>query len=325
VKGYFSRIAKQSGLRFSSKGTASHRRRKEFHAVSSPELLDLEETIIVPSPVGSKSSETKDLKRDRKSEQPATENIALKSNRKKAMANPDRRPVLTSSDPETTASPIGRDAVFVSPETESSREMQALSSGESPVPAASESAPAELVKSVFIEPSGTTDRHERQAPDPDRTSFSEPETPKKQYFSKTAENIERRDIDPAEVQTILLHEIQEWVAEGNSTEAAEVTESDKSIASISLSHEAPETHEVVLTKEREPGVVRIGEKRLPASVPKEASRVDEQSFDLSIGTISVVIEGDDRPPQPASEPRMVNRPREHDTDRRWSRLGRNYL
>jgi hypothetical protein len=324
MKGYLSRIATQSGLRFSSKGAVSPRRAREPHAGPPPEPLDREETVIVPPPVESKSSEAGALKRGTTSERPAPENIALKPDRKKAMAKSDPEQVLAPSAPETTASPVGGETVLITPETEISRKKQALSSDESPVSTASESAPVELVQSVLVEPSSITEQQEKQSPDPSRAVSTEPEAPEKQpekhYFTRTAEIIGERVAEPAEVQTILLREIQEWAVAGTASEAA-----DKSVESVAFSSETIKTKEFVRITEPEAGVVRIGEKRLPASVPQEASRIDEQSFDLSIGTISVVIEGDERPPQPAPAPRADNRQNGHDTGRRPSRLGRNYL
>jgi hypothetical protein len=191
--------------------------------------------------------------------------------------------------------------------------------------------PTELVQSVLVEPSAKTEQHEKQSPDLSRTVSTEPEAPEKQpgkhYFTRTAEIIGGRVAKPVEVQTILLREIQEWAAAGTASEAAEGTAVDKSVESVAFSSETFETKEVVRITEPEGGVVRIGEKRLPASVPQEASRIDEQSFDLSIGTISVVIEGDERAPQPTPPaPRTESGSSSgRQATRQFSRLSRNYL
>jgi len=260
MKGYLSRIASQSGLRFSPKGAVSPRSASEPHAGSPPEPLDREETVLV------------------------------------------------------------------TPEPGSSRKKLALSSDESPVSKASGSAPAELVQSVLVEPSAITAQHEKLSPDPSRAVSSEPEAPEKHYFTRTAEIIGGRVAEPVEVQTILLREIQEWAAAGTGSAAAEGTAVDKSVESVAFSSETIETNEVVRIAEPEAGVVRIGEKRLPASVPQEASRIDEQRFDLSIGTISVVIEGGERAPQPTPAPRTESgSSSERQATRQFSRLSRNYL
>jgi hypothetical protein len=328
MRGYLSRIASQSGLQFSSKGEVPPRGARELRAGTPPEPLDREETVMVPPPVESKSSEVGALKRGKTSERPASENIAPKPDRKKAMAESDPEQVLAPSAPETTASPVGEETVLVTPEPENSRKMQALSSDESLLWTASGSVPAELVQSVVVEPSAITEQHEKQSQDPSRAVSTEPEAPEKQpakhYFTRTAEIIGGRVAEPVEVQTILLREIQEWAA-GTASEAAEGTAADRSVESVAFGSDTIETKEFLRMTEPEAGVVRIGEKRLPASVPQEASRIEEQSFDLSIGTISVVIEGDERPPQPAPARRADNLPNGQNTGRRPSRLGRNYL
>jgi hypothetical protein len=329
MKGYLSRIASQSGLRFSSKGAVAPRREKEPQAGLGPEPLEREETVNVPPPAESNRSTAGALKRGRTSGRHAPENVALKPDRKKAMAKSGPEPVLAPAAPEMTASPVGGETILVTPEPESSPQKQVISSNQSPASTAAGSAPAELVESVMVEPAALTDQHQKQASNPSRAVSSEPEASKKQpekrYFTKTAEIIGGRVDDPVEVQTILLREVQEWAAAGAASEAAEGAAADKSVESVAISSQAIETKEVVRIPEPEAGVVRIGEKRLAASVPQEASRIDEQRFDLSIGTISVVIEGDERPPQPAPAPRADNRQNGHDTGRRPLRLGRNYL
>ena len=325
MTGYLSRIAKQSGLRFSSKDAVWPHSAREPHAGPTREPLDREETVAVPPPVESISSEAGALKRGTPSERPVSENIALKPDRKKAMAKADPEQVWVPSASEKTASPVGEETLFVTSQQKNSRKKQVLSSNKSPVSKASESEPAELVQSILVEPAVVSRQHEKQSSDRSSAVSSEPEAPEKHYFTRTAEIIGGRVAEPVEVQTTLLREIQEWAAGGTESEAAQGTAAHKSVEPVAFSSETIETKDVVRITEPEAGVVRIGEKRLPASVPQEASRIDEQSFDLSIGTISVVIEGHEHPPQPAPAPKSDNRQNGHDTRRRRSRLGRNYL
>ncbi|MEN8128338.1 MAG: hypothetical protein ABFR90_11130, partial [Planctomycetota bacterium] len=86
MKGYFSRIASQSGNRFSSKVAVSPRRARDPHAGLPAKTIDRKETVIVPPPVESKKSEAGALKRGTTLERPVSENIVLKPDRKKAMA-----------------------------------------------------------------------------------------------------------------------------------------------------------------------------------------------------------------------------------------------
>ena len=275
MKGYLSRIASQSGLRFSSKGAVAPRRARGPQAGPAPEPLEREETVNVPPPAESNSSAAGALKCDTTSERHAPENIVLKPDRKKAMAKSDPEPVWAPAAPETTASPVGGETILVTPEPESSPQKQVLSSNQSPASTAAGSAPAELVQSVMVAPAALTDQHQKQAPVPSRAVSSESQAPEKQpekrYFTRTAEIIGGRVDEPVEVQTIVLREVQEWAAAGTASEAAEGAAADKSVESVAISSQAIETKEVVRITEPEAGVVRIGEKRLPASVPQEAS------------------------------------------------------
>jgi len=81
--------------------------------------------------------------------------------------------------------------------------------------------------------------------------------------------------------------------------------------------------------EREPGVVRIApEVRLEKSVEKTSSptsSIEEQSFEISIGSISVVVEGDDPAPSNAPTAETARTPA-RETPRRTSRgLSRHYI
>ncbi len=329
MKGYLSRIASQTGLRFSAKGAVPPRVAGETPAETPPSPLDREETVMVPPSVETKSADDGALKRGSTPERPAAETAAPKPDQSKKRAGSVRKKVAAGSVPETLAAPILETTVPVEPGPAKQRKMEALSSDESSVSNAAETEPTDIVKTVYAKPPVTREQHEKHTQDPGKnapTATKEPEKrPEKHYFSKTAEIIGGRDAEPVEVQTILLREIQEWVAAGNTAEAEPRAEADRSAESVALNAETLESQEVVSMKEPEPGIVRIGEKRHRESIPKEASRIEEQSFDLSIGTISVVIEGDEGPPQPAPAPRADNQPNGQDRGRGRSRLGRNYL
>jgi hypothetical protein len=61
-------------------------------------------------------------------------------------------------------------------------------------------------------------------------------------------------------------------------------------------------------------------------VVQEVSTTDfsEQNFELSIGSISVVVEGDERPPA-LTPAQVAAQPAARETPRRTSRLSRHYL
>lgn len=290
MKGYLSRIASQTGLRFSAQGAVPPRVADETPAETSPAPLDCEETVMAPPSVETKRADAG----------------ALKSGltRERLVADP------------------------VEPGPAKPRKMEA-SSDESLVSHAAKTEPTEIVKTVYGNGSVIKEKHENHTQEPGKNAPTAPKEAEKRtekhHFSQTAEVIGGRHAEPVAVQTILLRELQEWVAAGHTAEARPRAEADCSIDSVALGTETLETQEVVSTTEPEPGSVRIGQKRHRESIPKEDWRIEEQSFDLSIGTISVVIEGDEHLPQRASAPRAENLPSGQDRRRGRSRLGRSYL
>lgn len=136
------------------------------------------------------------------------------------------------------------------------------------------------------------------------------------FFAKTAEIIEKGEAAPADISTILFQEVRQWVASGPSkTEPPAATP------------EALETLTVRdnLRKETEPGTVVIRE-RIEQERSSEPAALAEQNFDLSIGTISVIIEDPEKAPEPV---RAIQNERSQNnssgTKREFSRLSRNYL
>lgn len=330
MKGYFSRIASQTGLRFSAQDAAPPSLAGKTPAEAPLAPLDREETVMVPPSVETKSADAGVLKRGLTSERASIETTAPKPDQLETRAGNVRETVAAGPVPATLAAPDLKTTVPDEPGPAKPIKMEASSSDESLISNASETEPAEIVKTVYVTPPVKTVQHEKntqyQQDNNALTAAREPEKrPEKHYLSKTAEIIKGRDVEPDEVQTILLREIQEWVSAGNTAEAEPQAEADRSVESVALGAEKLETQEVVSMLKTEPGIVHIGEKRHRESIPKEASRIEEQSFDLSIGTISVVIEGDERPPKPAPAPRADNQPNGQDRGRGCSRLARSYL
>lgn len=148
----------------------------------------------------------------------------------------------------------------------------------------------------------------------------------KRYFTRTAHLIDGQEVAPEEARTILFHEIQEWVAAGASSDAEILSRIDAG------KPEAKETQESVKKVEPEPSVVRIREKSVEENVasaaPRQSTDIKEQDFNLSIGTISVVIEGEDRPVQPpaaAVRQQPATQNSHNNAGDRFSRLSRSYL
>ena len=142
----------------------------------------------------------------------------------------------------------------------------------------------------------------------------------KKFFEKTVEIVEGQTARPAEVHTILLREVQEWIAAGQPAP-------DEVSADVADSAAEPLT-DSSLPSERQPGVVRIAEGRAKPTpqLVQEVSTTDfsEQFFELSIGSISVVVEGDERPPA-LTPAQVAAQPAGRETPRRTSRLSRHYL
>jgi hypothetical protein len=315
MKGYLSRIASQTGLRFSPQGAVPPRVADETPAETSPTPLDCEETVMAPPSGETKRADAGALKSGLTRERRVAEAAAPKPDPSKTLARTVRKKASAGSVPETLAAAALETTVPVEPGLAKPIKMEALSSDESLVSHAAETEPTEIVKTVYGNGSAIKEKHENHTQAPGKNAPTAPKEAEKRtekhHFSQTAEVIGGRHAEPVEVQTILLRELQEWVAAGHTAEAGPRAEADRSIESVALG--------------AEPGSVRIGQKRHRGSIPKEASRIEEQSFDLSIGTISVVIEGDEHLPQRASAPRAENPPSGQDRGRGRSRLGRNYL
>lgn len=129
------------------------------------------------------------------------------------------------------------------------------------------------------------------------------------YFTKTADLMGKEAPDPVRIREVLFREVWEWVADGPALEIAGDT---------------------VLERDAPPGaaegdIVAIqGTRSVESGEPAERwekEGIEEQSFNLSIGTISVIIEGGDSPP-PVNP---INREHGRETRPKSSRLRRNYL
>jgi hypothetical protein len=301
MSGYFSRIARQGGARIGGDvgprpGTPA------VNTQLAP--IDHEETVMVPPRASSSVPAPRQLK-------PNVD--ATVQDQTRAQKQP-----MSAIDPATEISPV-----------EAKR----------PTPLEPVRAEVKLIEpevtrdSSHVPPSPTREEKKietlkpiesaKKIPAPPRTAETPPEkSTEKKFFEKTVEIVEGQTAEPAEVHTILLREVQEWIAAGQTT-PDEVTAGVTDFTAEPI----PETS---LPIEREPGVVRIVEgRRSKAAAPElvqEVSMTDlrEQNFELSIGSISVVVEGDERPPTPAPA-QVAAQPAARETPRRTSRLSRHYL
>jgi hypothetical protein len=152
---------------------------------------------------------------------------------------------------------------------------------------------------------------------------------RQKYFSRTAKIMERSEPDAAGLQNILFQELREWAAgspadptpPARDAAAAAVTGAEQRELGLA-------THREIFQMEREPAVVSIKEKETFENDGSSgvSSGLAEQSFDLSIGTINVIIE--DTAPLPGPERPSRNESAQNNssqTKREYSRLSRNYL
>lgn len=149
---------------------------------------------------------------------------------------------------------------------------------------------------------------------------AEPKPVEKKFFKRTAEIVEGESAEPAEVHTILLREVQEWIAAAESG-------SDDVIADVPGLEDPLSDNP--RPSERQPGVVTIVDGRRSRAAPEVSKEVStptlsEQNFELSIGSISVVVEGEERQPQPGPAP-TAPQPGASETPQRTSSLSRHYL
>jgi hypothetical protein len=128
-----------------------------------------------------------------------------------------------------------------------------------------------------------------------------------EFFARTAEIVESGAPATQDRQTIVLREVHEWVASSPGTTSAE---RDESAAGS----------EFVQPK---PRPLAVSREYVEEDSPGQPRPV-EQSFELSIGTISVIVEKPEKPllPDPPV-PKPANAAREPEP--RFSRLGRSYL
>ena len=326
--GYFASMARQSGLRFSRPDVVA--RGAKGLRTSLPAPLDREE-IVMASP----SIETQIAKPGKS----APEKSLPQGTGMEMMPHVQGEGEIsgTGPAPERSTAPSVRNSPptpaagepsMISPAEEKKRRAGAASPGQPPVLKDYDEAPSEIERTLFVkhpQGAGATESKSAQEVEVPAAKERSDEQPGKNFFARTAEILAGRSAKPAEARTILLHEIHEWIANGPEP-GAETSEK-----TIEFSRGAIDIEETVQMIEPEPGVVRIGVKRRAETdedvSPQQSSGIEEQSFELSIGTISVVIEGDDRPQQTAEikGPERSTQNTRQEMGRGPSRLSRHYI
>jgi hypothetical protein len=315
MRGYLSRIAMQSGLRVSG------RDKRLVHGTGEADGtrpgLHRKEVVMISPCVNTMSTGPGILKCALSPEQKATETAVTQQGQSKkgpAIIREIKAAPKVYANP-TAYVPKASDPAGLQPAQQPT--MNSLSYGKSFALNAVETEQTKVETTVYVKPLASPAQHEIHSLNAGDTPTSPKQSAKqedKHYFSETTEIIAGRHAEPVEVQTILLRELQEWVAAGTMAKPS-AGETDRSVESVATG-----------TEQVEPGVIRIGERRHREYIPREALRIEEHSLNLSIGTISVVIENDERPTQSAPVPRVeTGSICERQVTRRHSRLSRNYL
>lgn len=312
MNGYFSNIAKQSGLRFSREAAFPPQISHLKNAAPVPlSLIDTEEIVLAPSFGGIRRSIPSDLN-ELKQETPEARTTNSRSRREVDGNAVSFRPLDTDVVEPARGLNCAREAKPAVLRTgEMRQEVHAVDS--EPVSHAKEGG-------RVVESSVKADGVSEQGRSIESTYSKLPE---KHHFTRTAEIIGGRETEPADARTIVLKEVQEWIAAGPTEPEKSTHRMDETPASV------PKMEKPVQRHDSKPGVVRIGDSHRSESMHREpmneSSSIREQVFDLSIGTINVVIEDDQRPLQPAPQPRRESRHERQETGRQPSRLSRSYI
>jgi hypothetical protein len=331
MSGYFSRIARQGGARIAGdrgQRTATPAVKRE------PQLapIDVRETVMVTPNASSDSLAARQHKPHDATVQDHTRGDQTRGDHTRAPQAAESstsafRSSHVSIDPATEISPAeARRQKSLEPIVEEVKLIESKATRDfSHLPVSPPLKP-EARESETLRPIAG-DESRKQIPANPRTPETQPaQSTEKKFFEKTVEIVEGQTARPAEVHTILLREVQEWIAAGQ-TAIEEVT------AGVTNSAAEPLIDLSLPSEQPEPGVVRIGESRRTKTAPEripEVSTTDfsEQHFELSIGSISVVVEGDERTPAPVPAQvaaRPAARPAARETTHRTSRLSRHYL
>lgn len=313
MSGYFSHMARQSGLRFaeprpSSAGTLIQGARPRSSKIAP---VDVEEFVEVPS-----TPETNNPLSSKTDRAPkAISEIERMAVRERA----EGAPLLNRPQPMVVPSEIHDRIREEVPIVRFSGDMS--SKGEIQTVDSEPSRP--------VEERATVGEHSERVHEL-RTNESVPAVSSEQqqenkHFRKIAGIIDGSAMEHAEIQTVLLQEIQEWIAAGP------VAPEKSGIMKEGHQGSSPrKQREVVQPSEPEPSVVRIGstervELRTHDQPMKAIPDIQEQVLDLSIGTISVVIEDDKRPIQLAPARRSESGQGNRASRPSPSRLSRHYI
>ncbi len=310
MTGYFSHLARQSGVRFSAPGGETVTARK-MPPNKSPTPLAVEQTILVaPTKATAQMSE---VPRQKGEGRPAEQRIP------KTISQQEQVPTFTENIPApgnkksdfpparggaTTRSSLPREIEKTVQATPINSTGAKTKTGENPA----------IKRTVLVDSKSSGPGKTSLGPKPNEAEgYQKPE--QKRYFTKTAEVVGRGDFESMEIQNIMLREVQEWAAAGTA-------EPDVPVLNINPKFEKVVKNPVPKAASELEAVAIQDHKRIEKKESIENSGSEDQNLNLSIGTISVVVEDPAKPGPRQGEGRPAA-PQE--SARPFSRLSRSYL
>lgn len=320
MKGYFSSLAKQSGLRVS--GSAPGARLSPAAAEAPPpEPLHREETVLLPPTTRATKGEnaaprqpapTPDAPKPRIANSPVTDGFPefgkttreVRDEKPIEPGTPEKIETISVEPPRPDNRRENADPLKVPGNTDSRAH-----------DAAPQTVTIEHQKFVERDDASTVSPAFSEAPGPSQT-ITPPPVEQREFFVKTAEIIERGEAGPADIGSIIFKEVREWVASGPQA-ADDQPPGPPAVEMITLTDKPREV--------AEPGTIVIRNTSI-RETPAGPAALEEQNFSLSIGTISVIIEDQENAPEPV---RVIQNERPQSastgTKREFSRFSRNYL
>jgi hypothetical protein len=317
MKGYFARIAEQSGLRYPG-GNAETRVLSGGKRTHEPAPLEREETVLVSSSGATENAMAKIERDDIEPSQSGPDQESTQSTGREREPSVSRTAPVQSPAGPATRPVLNEGRADAGPDENRKKSAAVMEvSRMAPNGVAKVDTAITQAASGGLEHSGTERERTRRADGLDsmQPRVAKPADPLSRrgsesapYFAKTAEIIEKGKTGAEDAQTILLREVHEWVA--------------SSPAEASAEHdETPPSPEAVRPIEQRVAILRESDREERA----ERARPVEQSFELSIGTISVIVEEPEKPRQPEAPARRPGNAVAKENEPRFSRLGRSYL
>jgi hypothetical protein len=337
MKGYFFRLAQQTGLRFKPNTSAAHGGAIEPRAESSTRVrsaqkpLHREETVFVsdsqtqdsphasiqatdlhaPTTLEKHAAETGSRAGDSK-HQAAKIFSAQESNQMGAEAFEDEGARVKSSAPFDASLSAGRIQI------QDTRAF--IEQGASANETSARLEHAEMLFQPATDSSGASEADGASSLDAD-AAHAAPEmreplvAQEPEHFKETASLLESGVKDKELLQKIFLKEIHEWVA----APAASVVDAEQGTQPLALDEKLQRV--ALIEPDAHPSF------QLSRAQTKERERLEQHDLSLSIGSISIVIEEPQQSQQPLAAPPQTQTRAESSTrgSREFSRLSRHYI